>query len=217
MPIIARGRDPVTHEFGFYGLGWTVDYGPHGVVWGHAGAFSVGARTLVSLMPSEQLGIVVLANAFPTGVPEGLANSFFDVVFEGESSRDWTAEYNRLFDALLGPAAKAAEATYGNAPPSATPALPLAAYTGTYANEYLGTATVSEEDGGLVLRVGPEGKMVFPLEHFDRDRFTYKGTPEMPDVPSPVVFAIRPDEKADSLTIADLNGIGQGVLTRVHD
>ena len=39
--------------------------------WGHAGAFSAGARTLVTLYPDAGLGIVVLANGFPTGAPEG--------------------------------------------------------------------------------------------------------------------------------------------------
>ena len=37
----------------------------------------------------KQLGIVVLANAFPTGVPEGLADSFFDLVFDGAPTQDY--------------------------------------------------------------------------------------------------------------------------------
>ena len=70
VPAIVRGVDPKTGDASFYGLGWNVDYREHGVEWSHAGAFSAGARTLVHLIPGEQLGIVVLSNAFPTGVPE---------------------------------------------------------------------------------------------------------------------------------------------------
>ena len=73
VPASVRGVDPKTGAAAFYALGWNVDYREHGVEWSHAGAFSAGARTLVHLIPGEQLGIVVLSNAFPTGVPEGIA------------------------------------------------------------------------------------------------------------------------------------------------
>jgi hypothetical protein len=57
----------------------------------HNGAFEKGARTLVQLIPARQIGIVVLISAFPTGFPEVIAYSFFDIVFDGAPSRDWTA------------------------------------------------------------------------------------------------------------------------------
>jgi CubicO group peptidase (beta-lactamase class C family) len=88
LPLFERGTHPITGLPSFYGLGWSVAYGPHGPLWGHAGAFSNGARTVVNLLPSEDLGIVLLANAFPTGIPEAVANTFFDLVFEGEPTRD---------------------------------------------------------------------------------------------------------------------------------
>jgi hypothetical protein len=215
LPIIMSGHHPITHDAGFYGLGWTIEYGPHGVVWGHAGAFSTGARTLVNLIPSQQLGIVVLSNAFPTGVPEGLVNDFFDIVFDGKPSRDWTTDWNKIFDSLFGRAAEAAVARYGTPPVSRSPALPLSAYAGTYINDYLGRIQVIEAGGGLTLRLGPDGKKNFSLKHFDRDIFTFTAVPEMPDVPSPLAFTIGPDKKASVLTIEDLNGLGQGVLRRV--
>ena len=108
-PLFSRGKNPVTGSAGFYGRGWNIDFGRYGTVWGHAGAFSQGARTLVSLLPSEQLGIVVLANAFPTGVPEGLADSFFDLVFTGAPTEDWTAKWNALYTSMFEPAAAAAK------------------------------------------------------------------------------------------------------------
>ena len=83
-PLISRGPNHLTGAASFYGLGWNLEYGRHGVSWGHAGAFSTGARSLVTLYPDADLGIVVLTNAFPTGVPEGIAASFFDLVFEGK-------------------------------------------------------------------------------------------------------------------------------------
>jgi CubicO group peptidase (beta-lactamase class C family) len=95
IPAIVRGIDPKTGTPVFYGLGWNVNYREHGVEWSHTGAFSAGARTLVHLIPGEQLGIVVLSNAFPTGVPEGIAATFFDLVFAGKSTKDWVAVATR--------------------------------------------------------------------------------------------------------------------------
>ncbi|MBK5197675.1 MAG: serine hydrolase [Methyloceanibacter sp.] len=215
-PLMDRGKNPVSGAPSFYGLGWNVEFGRYGTVWGHAGAFSQGARTLVSLLPSEQLGIVVLANAFPTGVPEGLADTFFDLVFAGAPTEDWTAKWNAIFDSMFGPAMEAAKKVYGTPPASPSPALPLAAYAGTYANDYLGNAIVVEDDGGLALKLGPNGAHSRKLKHFDRDLFVYFPDEETPDMPFAVTFQIGPDQKASRVTIEDLNDDGQGVLARVQ-
>jgi hypothetical protein len=76
---------------------------------------------------------------------------------------------------------------------------------------------VIEEGGRLTLRLGPDGKKNYSLKHFDRDIFTYTPVPETPDVPMPLAFTIGPDEKASVLTLEAMNGMGQGVLTRVMD
>ena len=90
VPVIMRGKQPINGRPGFYGLGWDVDDENDGSTrWTHAGAFSVGARTLVNLNAADQLGIVVLANAFPSGVPEALADSFYDLVYQDKIQRDW--------------------------------------------------------------------------------------------------------------------------------
>jgi CubicO group peptidase (beta-lactamase class C family) len=214
QPLMARGANPVTGAASFYGLGWNVEYGRHGLQWGHAGAFSVGARTQVSLYPDEDIGIVVLANAFPTGVPEGIADSFFDQVFDGRTGEDWIAKWNRMYEGMFAPVVAAAQARYGKAPASPSPALPLSAYAGSYANAYLGTATVTERQGTLWLALGPKQQAEFPLRHFDRDLFVYTPSPEIPDAPAGVTFRIGPDGSADQVTIEDLDDLGLGVLAR---
>ncbi|MEP7271584.1 MAG: serine hydrolase domain-containing protein, partial [Acidobacteriota bacterium] len=70
--------DPAKDHPDFYGLGWNVAYDDHGRVrLSHSGGFNLGAATTVALYPSEQLGIVVLSNAQPVGIPESIARSFF--------------------------------------------------------------------------------------------------------------------------------------------
>ena len=214
VPLMARGNNPVTGAASFYGLGWNVEFGRHGLNWGHAGAFSVGGRTLVTLYPDSDLGILVLANAFPTGVPEGLADSFGDLVFEGTVTKDWTSEWNAIYGGLFSPAIEAAKATFDKPPSPGTPALPTGAYSGAYANDYVGPATVTADGNALTLSVGPGGKTTYRMTHFDRDTFLIYPDPEMADTPSPVTFAIGPNGKAASITIENLNGNGLGVLAR---
>lgn len=215
-PVMARGPDPIHGNPTFYGLGWAIEYTPRGVKWGHAGAFSNGARTLVSLYPDSGLGIVVLANAFPTGAPEGLADSFFDLVFEGEVARDYFTPWDALYASLFEPAIAEAKRTFAAPPEPASPARPDAAYVGTYAGAYAGTATLTAEAGALTLAVGPEGRTRYPLTHFDRDIFLNYPSPEMPEMPGVVRFTLGPDGTAVSITIDSLDANGLGTLTRVE-
>ena len=216
VPLMSRGNNPLSGAASFYGLGWNVEFGRYGLSWGHAGAFSVGGRTLVTLYPEHQLGILVLANAFPTGVPEGLADSFADLVFAGSAGRDWIGEWNGIYGGMFAPAVEAAKKAFGEKPSPATPALPASAYTGAYANEYVGAATVTADGDTLTLKVGPGGKTVYPMTHFDRDLFLIYPDPELADMPSPVTFAIGPDGKASAITIDNLNTNGLGVLARTQ-
>lgn len=216
VPVIYRGKTPFTGQPSFYGLGWNVQQSSHGVVWGHAGAFSNGTRTVVNLLPSEELGIVVLSNAFPTGVPEAVADTFFDLVFEGTPSRDWLEPWSKLYASLFDPAIEASRATYGTPPVEAAPAMALSAYVGTYANDYLGEAIIAEDGGGLVLKLGPGGVSQFPLKHFDRDLFVYRPFDEMPDMRVAATFQIGPDGSAVEITLEDLDNLGMGTLKRVE-
>jgi len=217
VPLMARGTNPVTGATSFYGLGWNVEFGPHGLSWGHAGAFSAGAQTLVTLYPKANLGIVVLTNAFPSGVPEGLADSFADLAFNGKISEDWVMAWKEAYEGLFGPAVAAAKATYAVPPAPPSPARPLAAYVGRYANDYIGEAVVSAVGDALTLAVGPGGVHVYPLHHFDRDLFLSYPSAETPDVPSAVRFTIGPDGKAMDVTIDSLDEVGLGTLKRVSE
>lgn len=213
VPAILRGIDPVTGAASFYGFGWNVDYREHGVELSHAGAFSAGARTLVHLIPGEQVGVVILSNAFPTGVPEGIARTFFDLVFKGDPTRDWVALANGIFDAGYKDMMKPSLA-YETLPAAPAAALPASAYAGDYGNDYVGVAKVVETDGTLALHLGPAGKR-FALTHFNRDVFVYNPMPEAPKARTGVSFLIGPNGRAVEVTIEDLNAYGMGRLTRL--
>jgi CubicO group peptidase (beta-lactamase class C family) len=83
-PQILTGFSPLTELPTFYGLGWNVNYDGEGRLrLEHSGAFALGAATTVLLVPSEDLGVVILTNAYPIGLAEGLA---FTYQTEGENA-----------------------------------------------------------------------------------------------------------------------------------
>jgi CubicO group peptidase (beta-lactamase class C family) len=213
-PLAVSAADVKAGRIASYALGWGVTDERGGrIFWKHSGAFSLGVRTQVALLPAEQLGIAVLSNAFPTGIPEGLTESFFDLVLDGKVQRDWITFANRMFDEEM-KRELGKETDYSKPPAQKSPALPLAAYAGTYHNRYFGNIDIVEEKNTLVLRLGPK-KMTFPLRHWDRDIFLYQPSGEMSGGPSRLIFRIGPDRSADTVLIENLNSYGQGTFKRV--
>ncbi len=214
-PIMSRGVSPATGAPSFYGLGWGVAFDGAGRIYhDHAGAFSVGARTYVSLLPEEDLGIVVLSNAFPTGVPEAIAYSFSDLVLEGEITQDWTAIWDGLYGMIL--------AGLGSDPSAAatpdaesSPPLEPAAYTGLYSNVYFGELAIEESDDELHLSIGA-GPSRFPLTPLARDVFTYRPSPDVPDAVANVTFTVGGDGTATQVHIDYLDSYGQGTFVRAN-
>jgi CubicO group peptidase (beta-lactamase class C family) len=213
IPQIMRGPSPVTGRPSFYALGWGSDVNPDGrIVWRHNGAFSHGARTDALLIPEEQLGIIVLTNAFPTGAPDALSDSFYDFVFHGEPRRDWFAIYNAGFQALYD--AFAGDPTRFATPPDPVlPPMPDSAYVGTYANDYVGEVRVEAADGGLQVVIGPD-ETAWPLTHWDRDVFTYVAYPEPPAPLFAARFTIDDKGQAVELLLESMNDLGLGTVRR---
>lgn len=212
-PQIVSGFHPETDRATFYGLGWGVSYDDKGrVFWKHSGAFFLGIRTEVVLLPAEELGIAVLSNAAPTGVPEGMNDSFFDLVLNEKLSRDWVELWNQRFDQYV-KLSMGATLDYTKPPAQQSPALPADAYAGTYRNDFFGDIEVVAKEGMLLLRLGPR-KMSFALRHRDRDLFLYQPVGESAGGLSAVAFRIGPDRRASQVAIENLDIHGQGTFTR---
>ncbi|MCX5306994.1 serine hydrolase [Streptomyces sp. NBC_00160] len=173
----------------FYGLGWNVSYDQAGRLrLSHSGGFELGANTNVTMLPLEKLGIVVLTNGAPVGLPDAVALDFFDYAEHGKVSTDWLPLAASAYAAAL--AAPGASTTdYAHPPKGAQPAQDSAAYTGTYDNPYYGKATVTADDkGALTLALGPE-PLRFPLTHYDGDTFSFMTQGENAIGRTGVIFA----------------------------
>lgn len=69
----------------YYGYGFGVSSTTSGrASYSHSGAFVLGVSTSFMVIPSLGIGIVVLTNGYPQGVPETLIAQFFDLVEYGK-------------------------------------------------------------------------------------------------------------------------------------
>lgn len=207
-------QNPTKDRAGFYGLGWNVNYTNEGLVQlGHSGAFNLGAATTVYLLPSEELGIVVLTNSRPIGVPETIALSFLDLAQYGQIKRDYFKLLKSAFAALEKPP-YGTLIDYTKPPKQPLPALSNHVYLGRYRNDYFGEIEIAVREGQLVLLLGAQ-KKAFPLRHYNRDVFLYQPEGENAFGLSAVTFTIGADETGTNVVIEDLNILNQGTFQRV--
>lgn len=213
-PQMLTGFSPFTGLPGFYGLGWNVSYDEQGRLrLNHSGAFALGAATHVNLVPGEQLGIVVLTNAYPIGVAEGLGTTFLDTALYGKPTQDWLVLFKQVFS---NPAAIGSVLgfDYSKPPASPAPASKNSAYLGRFTNDFFGDISIIEKDSGLAIVQGPKNK-TFPMKHYDRDTFTYETEGENAVGPSGITFTIGPDGNATQVVVENLNVRGEGSFRRV--
>ncbi len=192
---------------GFYGYGFNISTSPSGRVrFSHSGAFDLGAATNLVIIPDADVAIVALTNTAPIGVPETLTAEFADLVEFGEIRQDWHKLYAEAFAQMN----RSVGELSGKQPPAdPAPAQPLPAYSGTYTNDYWGSATVAEKDGALTIALGPRPD-VYPLEHWDGDIFTLNLVSE--NSPPSGVSAVR--FSGNAMTVELLDGDKLGTFTR---
>ncbi len=196
----------------FYGLGWNVSYDDLGRLrLSHSGAFALGANTNVTMLPGEQLGIVVLTNGQPVGLADAIALDFFDTAQHGRPTADWLDLVAKVYEQQE--QAERSPTDYAEPPEDASAARADSAYTGTYASDYYGPLTVTATDGTLTMRLGPEPK-TFRLTHYDGDTFSFETTGENATGPSGVTFREVKDGKATRVTIEAFDENGLGTFTR---
>src|SRR6266487_3321395 len=213
-PHMLTGFSPFTGLPGFYGLGWNVSYDQEGRLrLNHSGGFALGAATQVNLVPGEQLGIVVLTNAYPIGISEALGTTFLDIALYGKPTQDWLVLFKQRFS---NPAAIGTMLgfDYSKPPGSPSPASKNSAYLERYANDFFGDISIIEKDAGLAIVQGPK-KKTFAMKHYDRDTFTYETEDENAVGRSGITFTIGPDGKATQVVVENLNVRGEGTFKRV--
>ncbi|WP_427135550.1 serine hydrolase [Pseudarthrobacter sp. S9] len=198
----------------FYGLGWNVSYDDHArLQLGHSGAFNLGAATAVSMLPGEQLGIVVLTNGRPQGIPEAIGAGFLDVAQNGAPTVDWLGFTAGVFQKI--DESEKPKVDYSKTPDRAAPAQTNTFYTGSYANSYYGPLIVAEGNGGLTLELGPAGRSTtLRLSHFDADTFSFESIGENGNGVAGAIFTPGAGGTASSVRLDFYDETGLGTFTR---
>lgn len=170
ISLAPSARYPSTH-FRAYGLGWALsDYKGFKVV-GHGGGYD-GMYSQVLMVPEQKLGVVVLTNSM-TSIGNLLVYRVLDK-FLGGDDHDWSQEnlkqfrksreeFQQRIDKAITPVAKETK-----------PSHPLADYTGEFRCPMYGDASITLEDGQLVLRLKPYEALIADLEHLHYDTFVLK-------------------------------------------
>jgi len=219
--ITGGDAENLTSRTSHYGFGTNVGATVTGRVnINHSGAFGWGAATNATMIPDLNLGIVVLTNGAPSGVPEAIVSEFVDLVQFGEETRPWLDLWPARFAEFSDPAGD----LVGEEPPTdAAPAGSAGDYVGTYTSPYFGTFVVTEQNGTLTGALGPEGGYTFEIDPWDGDTLSFVPTGEnaLPGSLSSAVF-VREGEQITAVTLTYFNKFpapdqepnGLGVFTR---
>ena len=112
-------------------------------------------RSCVTLLPQEEVGIVVVCNAFPSALPEAISAGFLKLYDEGNCDPVYS---QTIGDKVLGVLQKMS-ASLPTPPPVA--GLPGPKAEGTYANEFFGRARIFRRNAQPWLALGSQE---FPLQ-----------------------------------------------------
>lgn len=197
----------------FYGYGFVVSTQASGrVTLSHSGAFETGAATTFLMIPSLDVGIIVLSNTIPIGAVEALSMEFADLAQYGRVTQDWRSMFSELTAGIMQPFGALAGQ---KAPAYAQPALKPEAYAGTYANEYYGPVHVTNHDGKLTLTIGP-AKISYTLSHWDGNRYVFAvGPPNSPEGSRSIVdFSVDEAGLVQGMQVEFLDTSGMGRFLR---
>jgi len=198
-PLRALGLDT---NFSSYGLGWVViDYRGKKMVF-HPGGIQ-GYAAMTAALPGENLGVVILTN-----MHEAVAGPFlyaltfgiFDA-YLGGPQRDWSADVLQAIRQMEEMEAAAWQKVVEAQAEGTSPSLPLARYTGAYAESFCGEARVTEEDGALVLHYGPTSKADLAHWHYDTFRATWRNPMFQPEF---VTFALDKTGEVDTMNVESM-------------
>jgi hypothetical protein len=161
-------RDPLDAKMvqsSMYGQGWFIsDYRGYPLL-EHGGNID-GFSALVSLLPEENTGVVVLFNSLNL-MGYVIVRDIYDRLL-GLEARDWSSYYKNLFaeimEAMVGKAGAEKKAK-----PNTTPSLPLVDYAGIYTHPAFDRAEVMEDNDKLKVKF--QSGLTSELEHFHFDVF----------------------------------------------
>jgi CubicO group peptidase (beta-lactamase class C family) len=171
LPHSILGNGNVLHNKGhflLYGLGWMLqEYNGRKIV-AHTGGVN-GFVTSVTLLPEEELGIIVLTNTDANNFFEALKWEIMDA-YMGLPYRNYSSTYLGFHQQSQNDAAEWLKLKKDTVS-TASDALPLSLYAGDYEHEVYGKMKITLENGKLISRFEHHKGREAVLELLSRGRF----------------------------------------------
>jgi len=154
-----------TH-FSGYGLGWSLaDYKGKLRV-GHTGGYS-GMLSVVSMIPDEKLGVVILTNGMKGGLMMSLVNYTIDA-YLNVKAKDWSAEALANYKKRVQADTRISDREKARVP-NTRPTVAVEKYVGTYHADIYGNIEVKKEGDKLRLSFEHSKRFNATLEHWHYD------------------------------------------------
>lgn len=211
MSIAGPGSDK---ELGAqsYGMGFFLTtYRGHYLV--HHGGNIDGFSALVTFMPQDNLGMVILTNQNGSAVPTIVSYNVYDRML-GLDQVEWSKRIKEQQDKAKASADEAKKKGYTAQRMGTHPSHELAEYAGEYENPAYGVAKVELESGALKFSFHGMGG---PLNHFHYDVFEVAERDLEPFSKMKIEFHTNLQGDLDSLALPLETTVKEVVFTRLGD
>jgi CubicO group peptidase (beta-lactamase class C family) len=151
-----------------YAMGWVVEpYRGYSKIH-HSGGID-GFRSLVTLFPTERIGIVVLSNMGQFDIPEILTYHIFERLLDLDET-PWNERFMKEHLGFKEAENKGKEQSETKRIAGTNPSHPLEAYTGDFEHPGYGALSITFNAGELQ---GTFNDIVFPIQHYHYDIFEF--------------------------------------------
>ncbi len=164
---------PLTPNFSGYGESWFLsDYRGQKLVW-HTGGWP-GMVSRVTMVPGQNLGVVVLTNAESGAAFNAVTYRVLDAWLNPTQKTDWVAAYDKAVKKSADRADESLAKHEAARDKSSKPSLALAKYADTYRDPWYGDVIVSKQNGKLRMRFSKTAQLVGTMTPWQHDTFVVR-------------------------------------------
>ncbi len=190
VPVSKYAEKFYQRQFAGYGLGWFIsDYQGIRLV-GHGGGMS-GMISLQTLVPSEDLGIMVVTNFAPSSPTRAITHRILDVLLDA-GERNWSTEMLNARESSKQSAAEKEKGIQAERKKNTKSSLPLTALAGTYHNDLSGDVVLSVKNDKLWFEYNARHRGYLQHWHYNTFRITWDNP--IYDMPSKSFISFYLDE-----------------------
>lgn len=194
IPGGALNQQLFGHNINLYALGWFLQPFRGDTLVQHGGNVE-GHSTIMGFMATQQVGVVVLANAAITPLRDLVLYDAIDRVL-GHTAKDWNTEFHKLYDVMFRAMEQSKVTAAQERLADAAPTHPLGDYTGSFETDGYGDLEIRETEDGLQARLG--GLEWSGLQHYHYDIFEW----HINDFDTYVKIHFRLDDQGEPNTLA---------------